>query len=167
MNYKRRIVVDITLLMAAILPSALAYSFKNSVMFQNHHLFMRSGAIMVLFAAFLEFRTIEIRFWKDRDQMTALWKTLGLAIELIEKVDAWTKWCARSLTTVIESAGIEPTVGKTSEIKNIVLSETTKALRSLKVLPPIFYIYNSIISVVGKILVILGTLVWAFGDMVV
>lgn len=71
------------------------------------------------------------------------------------------------MANLIESAGLEPAMGKASDIKDMVISEKIKALKFLTLVPESYYSYTSFMALFGKILVVFGTLIWAFGDFLV
>ncbi|WP_155510304.1 hypothetical protein [Vibrio metoecus] len=158
----KRICGDILLLLLSVFPAVV--SFCTDVQGHSADLFLRCGAIMALFAAFLEFRTHEIQLQRQNDKFKALWKTVSIVTEGLAKVDSAAKVALRNQAYVIQSAGMEPDMGRPEDIKDMVVSEQIKALQDLKPLPESYYKYNSVISIIGKILVILGTLIWAFGD---
>lgn len=165
LNVRRRAVGDGLLLAASILPAIGAFwtdlhSFSDGA-------FPRTGATMALFATFLEFRTHEIQMMRSRDTIFALWGSISLLCEGLAKVDEVAKYCARELASVIKSAGMKPAIGNPEDIKAMVVSERILALKSLPRVPEPFYKYSSVVSLVGKSLVILGTLIWAFGDIAV
>lgn len=122
---------------------------------------------MALFAAFLEFRTHEIQMMRSRDSIVSLWRVIGTLTEGLVKVDATAKYSARQLATVIKAAGIKPDIGDPDDIKNMVVTERIKALKFLLLVSEAFYKYSSVVSIIGKVLVVLGTLIWAFGDLLV
>lgn len=163
--HKKRVFGDIALFLLAVLPALFAF-FSDSAKLTTD-LFLRSGAIMALFATFLEFRTHEIQIQKQEDKFKAAWKMMGQISEALIKIDNAAKIALRNQATVIEAAGMEPEMGKAKDIKDMVLSEEIKALRDLQPLPNGYYKYNEVVSFIGKVLVILGTLIWAFGDLVV
>lgn len=119
---------------------------------------------MALFAAFLEFRTHEIQVQRHEDKFKAMWRTIGAISEGLANVDRAAKIALRNQATVIQAAGMEPAMGRAEDIKDMVITESIKALQDLKSLPESYYKYNSAVSVIGKTLVISGTLIWAFGD---
>lgn len=150
------------MIILAITPSILAYfSDINNV---TEGMLSRSGAIMALFAAFLEFRTHEIQAIKERESIQAVWRTIGVLVEGLVKIDQATKYVLREMSHVIKSAGMKPAMGDPEDIKDIILSERIKSLKHIPVIPENYYTYNGVISSFGKILVISGTLIWAFGD---
>ncbi len=168
MNIKfhwKRIIDDILLVLLSIIPPILAYlSDTNNI---SEGLFSRCGATMALFAAFLEFRTHEMQALKERDSINAVWRTLGAIVEALARTDSATKYILREMSSVIKSAGMEPAMGNPDEIKDMVVSERIKSLKYLPEVPESFYKYNGIISATGKILVVCGTLIWAFGNMLI
>lgn len=64
-HYKSRVISDIFLIIAAIVPASIA--FYCDTHFITSDAFLRSGAIMALFAAFLEFKTHEVQALRERD----------------------------------------------------------------------------------------------------
>ncbi|WP_036307426.1 hypothetical protein, partial [Methyloglobulus morosus] len=60
--------------------------------------------------------------------------------------------------------GIEPDIGKADTIKDVVVTEKIKALKYLPLVPETYYTYSKYTALIGKILVGLGTIIWAFGD---
>jgi len=168
MNLKyhwKRIVGDIALFILATAPASVAfYTDTNEI---SEDLFLRCGAIMALFAAFLEFRTHEIQIQRQEDKFKAMRKMISVITEGLANVDSAAKVALRNQASVIQSAGMEPAMGKPEDIKDMVVTESIKALQDLKPLPESYYRYNSIVSYTGKFLVVLGTLIWAFGDFAV
>lgn len=164
-TYWKRFWMDIFLFVLGIVPAII--SFILDVRGITLDLFVRCGAIMVLFGAFLEFRVHAVNIMKNRDQFHAIWGSLAILTEGLANIDKLSKWCARQLSSVIASAGMEPDVGKAEDIKDMVVSEKIKALKNLPRVPDSFYKYSKIVSLVGKIFVILGTIIWAFGDIAV
>jgi hypothetical protein len=165
LDVKRRAIGDMLLAVASILPTIVA--FWSDVHNVSDGAFPRTGATMALFAAFLEFRTHEIQMMRSRDAIFALWGCISALTEGLAKIDQLAKYCARELATVIKSAGMEPAIGNPENIKAMVVSERILSLKSLPRVPESFYKYSTFISVVGKALVVLGTLIWAFGDVAV
>lgn len=163
-HWKRKL-GDLGLFLLAVVPAAIA--FYSDVSYISKDLFLRCGAIMVLFAAFLEFRTHEIQIQKQEDKFKAMWKTISIVTEGLANVDAAAKVALRNQAIVIQSAGMEPAMGRPEDIKDMVVTESIKALQDLKPIPESFYKYNAIVSVLGKLLVVFGTLIWAFGDFLV
>lgn len=165
LDVKRRAVGDTALLALSILPAAGAlWADIHNI---SDGAFPQSGATVALFAAFLEFRTHEIQMMRSRDTIFALWGAISSLTEGLAKVDAVAKYCARELASVIKSAGMEPAIGDPEKIKAMVVSERILALKSLPRVPESFYRYSAVVSIVGKMLVVLGTLIWAFGDIAV
>jgi hypothetical protein len=165
LDVKRRAIGDIVLVAASVLPAIAA--FWSDVHNVSDGAFPRTGATMALFAAFLEFRTHEIQMMRSRDAIFALWGSISALTEGLAKVDQLAKYCARELASVIKSAGMEPAIGDPENIKAMVVSERILALKSLPRVPESFYKYSNVVSVVGEVLVVLGTLIWAFGDVAV
>jgi len=168
MNIKyhwKRIAGDISLVVLAVLPAII--SFHADVIKTTDGLFLRCGALMALFAAFLEFRTHKIQIQRQEDKFKAMWKTIGAIVQGLANVDSAAKVALRNQATVIQSTGMEPAMGKPEEIKDMVISEKIKALQDLKPMPEGYYKYNKIVSLIGKLLVIIGTIIWAFGDIFV
>ena len=122
---------------------------------------------MALFSAFLEFRTHEIQIQRQEDKFKAIWKAISVVTEGLANVDRAAKIALRNQASIIQSAGMEPVMGKPEDIKDMVVTESIKALQGLKPLSESYYRYNSVVSYIGKVLVILGTLIWAFGDFAV
>lgn len=161
----KRIFFDNILLILALAPAFIAfYTDSNKI---SNDLFLRSGAIMALFAAFLEFRTHEIQIQRIEDKFKSTWKMIGTLTEGLAKTDSATKLVLRQQSYLIQSAGIKPAMGKPEDIMDMVVTEKIKALQDLKSFPDSYYKYNSVISLIGKLLVVLGTLIWAFGDCVI
>lgn len=167
LNVKRRAIGDAFLLLASILPTVVAFHADVSAATVSNGAFPRTGATMALFAAFLEFRTHEIQMMRSRDAIFALWGSISALTEGLAKVDQTAKYSARQLASVIKSAGMEPDIGDPDKIRDMVISERILALKLLPRVPESFYRYSAIISVAGKVLVILGTLILAFGDVAV
>jgi hypothetical protein len=161
----KRIAGDAVLFLLAIVPASVA--FYTDISNLSEDLFLRCGAVMALFAAFLEFRTHEIQIQRQEDKFKAMWKMISVITEGLANVDRAAKIALRNQASVIQSAGMEPAMGKPEDIKDMVVTESIKALQDLKPLPEPYYRYNSIVSNVGKLLVVLGTLIWAFGDFAV
>ncbi|MGQ2966784.1 hypothetical protein [Methylophilus sp.] len=160
--YWKRIIGDFTLILLAItFPGIAFYTDANNI---SNDLFLRSGAIMALFAAFLEFRTHEIQIQRQEDKFKVMWRTISVISEGLASVDRAAKIALRNQATVIQAAGMEPVMGRAEDIKDMVITESIKALQGLKPLPESYYRYNFIISIIGKSLVIAGTLIWSFGD---
>lgn len=164
-NYRAKFLVDVLLLCAAVIPAVSAFFLDFTGVTKDF--FLRSGAIMALFAAFLEFRTHEIQALRERDNFHRIWSMLGVIAEGLANVDRTAKYSLRSLSVVIESAGMEPAMGKAADIKDMVVSEGVKALRYLPIVPESYYAYSKVMALVGKALVVTGTLIWAFGDFAV
>lgn len=163
--YRKRVATDAALFCAATLPGvATFYSDCNGITSDS---FLRSGAIMALFGAFLEFRTHEIQSLRDRDSFHRLWATIGTITEGLAKVDSAAKYSLRSISTLIESAGIKPDIGKAEDIKDMIVTERIKALKHLPLVPESYYTYSKYMALSGKFLVVSGTLIWAFGDFAV
>jgi hypothetical protein len=164
-NYCRRVVTDIFLFCVATIPAIITFYSDSKGLTSDF--FMRSGAIMALFGAFLEFRTHEIQALRDRDNFHRIWGTIGMLTEGLANVDMAAKYSLRSISTLIESAGIEPDIGKAETIKDMVVTEKIKALKYLPLVPEIYYTYSSYMALIGKTLVVSGTIIWAFGDCMV
>jgi len=164
-HYKSRVISDIFLIIAAIVPASIA--FYCDTHFITSDAFLRSGAIMALFAAFLEFKTHEVQALRERDNFHRLWTVIGTLTEGLANVDRAAKHSLREMANLIESAGLEPAMGKASDIKDMVISEKIKALKFLTLVPESYYSYTSFMALFGKILVVFGTLIWAFGDFLV
>jgi hypothetical protein len=161
----KRIVGDIALIILAVVPAII--SFYTDTIKITDDFFLRCGAIMALFAAFLEFRTHEIQIQKQEDKFKAMWKTISVITQGLANVDSAAKIALRNQATVIQYAGMEPAMGKPEDIKDMVVSEQIKALQDLKPMPEGYYKYNKYVSLIGKLLVIVGTIIWAFGDIAV
>ena len=146
----------------AIIPAliALCYDLKGI----TSDAFLRSGAVMALFGAFLEFKTHEIQALRDRDNFHRIWKVVGTFAEGLAKVDSAAKYSLRSISTVISAAGMKPDIGRAEDIKDMIVTEKIKALTYLPLVPEAYYTYSKYIAFVGKLLVVCGTLIWAFGD---
>jgi len=164
-GYRKRVISDLLLLVAAVVPAAVALS--SDVVGITTDFFLRSGAIMALFAAFLEFRTHEVQALRERDNFHRLWAVIGALTEGLANIDRAAKSSLREISSLIESAGMEPSMGKASEIKDMVVSERIKALKYLPLVPESYYTYSRYMAGFGKGLVVLGTLIWAFGDFLV
>lgn len=168
MNIKyhwKRIAGDVSLILVAIVPAAVAFDLDINQI--SEKAFPRFGAVMALFAAFLEFRTHDIRAMREQDQFNAVWRSISIMVEGLANTDQAAKIALRNQASLIQSAGMEPAMGKPEEIKDMVVSEKLKSLRHLKDVPEGYYKYNSVVSFFGKVLVVCGTLIWAFGDMAV
>tara|TARA_R110000851_G_scaffold330847_2_gene504200 strand:- start:1023 stop:1544 length:522 start_codon:yes stop_codon:yes gene_type:complete len=164
-NHWKRIAGDIALFLFALAPASISfYTDMNKI---SDDLFIRCGAIMVLFAAILEFRTHEIQIQRQEDKFKAMWKMISVITEGLANVDRAAKVALRNQAYVIQSVGMKPNMGSPEDIKDMVVTESIKALQNLKPLPESYYRYNSIVSYIGKLLVVLGTLIWAFGDFAV
>jgi hypothetical protein len=161
-NHRKRFIFDCCLLLASILPAII--SFYSDYQSLTKDLFIRSGAIMALFAAFLEFKTHEIKYLQERDNFHRIWSTISIVTEGLAKVDSAAKYSIRQISTIIESAGMEPDIGRASEIKDMVVSNQIKALKYLPIMPEYYYKYSAAMALFGKCLVVSGTLIWAFGD---
>ncbi|WP_206744436.1 hypothetical protein, partial [Salinivibrio kushneri] len=72
---------------------------------------------MALFAAFLEFRTHEIQIQRQEDKFKAMWKMISVITEGLTNVDRAAKVALRNQASVIQSAGMEPAMGKPEDIK--------------------------------------------------
>jgi len=165
LNIRRRAIGDSLLLVCAVVPACVAFFTDAHGVTSN--VFPRTGATMALFATFLEFRTHEIQMMRSRDNFYALWRMVSVLVEGLARVDSVAKHCARELSSVIKAAGIEPAMGDPDKIKDMMVTERIKALQKLPSVPSSFYKYSSIASVIGKVLVVIGTLIWAFGDLAV
>jgi hypothetical protein len=163
--YWKRFWMDLFLFLLAVVP--VIASFILEVRSITFDLFSRCGAIMVMFGAFLEFRVHEVNLMRSRDHFHALWGSVATLTEGLANVDKLSKWSARQLSTLIASAGMEPNVGRADEIKDMVVSDKIKALKKLPRVPDSFYKYSRIVSLAGKLFVVLGTVIWAFGDIAV
>ncbi|WP_036307684.1 hypothetical protein, partial [Methyloglobulus morosus] len=128
-SYYRRVVTDAFLFCVATIPSIFAFYVDYKGLASDA--FMRSGAIMALFGAYLDFRTHEIQALRDHDNFHRLWGTIGILTEGLASVDRAAKYSLRSISTLIESAGIEPDIGKADTIKDVVVTEKIKALKYL------------------------------------
>lgn len=161
--WTKRIAIDVLFAFFSISPCVASYLLDAHGLTKD--LFLRSGAIMVLFAAFLEFRTYQIQIFREHDNTVSVWRALETVVEGLVRVDSANKYVLRSISNLISSAGMKPDIGTADQIKDIVLSDGIKALKELPNVPNMFYKYTTVVSVFGKVLVILGTIVWAFGDL--
>ena len=165
MHYRSRLLADIGLLAAAILPASIAVYLDVRAVTTDA--FVRMGAIMALFAAFLEFRTHEVQALRERDNIHRLWATISVLTEGLANVDRAAKHALRELATVIQWGGGEPAMGKPEDIRNMVVTERIKALQRLPLVPESYYTYSKYMAFLGKALVVMGTLIWAFGDIAI
>jgi hypothetical protein len=139
MNLKdnsKRVVGDAIFILLSIIPAAI--SFYTDFIQITHNAFPRFGAIMAIFAAFLEFRTHEISTMKKQDQFNALW---------------------RSIINLVEVMVMQKQVEKNADLEKL-----KQSLSNFKDISPAHYRYNTLVSLLGKVLVVSGTLIWAFGD---
>ena len=165
LNIKRRAIGDALLFVCAVVPACVA--FFTDLHGVTNNTFPRTGATMALCAAFLEFRTHEIQMMRSRDNFYALWRMVSVLVDGLASVDRVAKHCAREMANLIKSAGIEPAMGDPEKIKDMIVTERINALKKLPSVPSSFYRYSFIASVLGKVLVVIGTLIWAFGDLAV
>jgi len=114
----------------AIIPASTA--FITDIYHFSEEAFPRFGAIMALFAAFLEFRTHEIRAMREQDQFKAIWRTISVILEGLANIDRAAKIALRNQAFLIQSAGMEPNMDKPEDIKDMVVSEKIKSLQNLK-----------------------------------
>ena len=76
-----RIIGDVVLLLLAVLPASIA--FYTDTRGLSNGLFLRCGAIMVLFAASLEFRTHEMIMQAYADSFSSMHRTMMLLGEFL------------------------------------------------------------------------------------
>jgi hypothetical protein len=101
---------------------------------------------------------------REKDQIHAVWRTIGVLLEALTKTDSAVKYVLREMSAVIKHAGIEPAMGNPEDIKNIVLTEQLKSLKHIPDTPKAYYTYNNLVAMIGTVLVVLGTIIWGFGD---
>lgn len=160
--HKKRIFFDAVIIISATAPSIIA--FYCDLRLVTKDVFLRSGAIMALLAAFLEFRTHEIRAFRIKDSFNAMWRIIGVLTEGLARTDQAAKYVLREMSNVISAAGMEPAMGKAENIKDMVITEKIKSLKNIPDTSERYYRYNAVISILGKVLVLSGTIIWAFGD---
>ena len=160
--YRKRALTDLGLLLIALAPTFAAFHFDKTGITKDA--FLRSGALMALFGAFLDSRTHEIQALRDRDSFHRLWAIIGVLTEGLANIDRAAKYSLRSISIIISAAGMEPEIGKAEEIKDMVVTEKIKALAFLPIVPEIYYTYSKYAALTGKALVVSGTIIWAFGD---